>query len=295
MCFATTKTLQSLRKANEKNNLSTDLGFNWDNTSDYLTHDSLETLQTNNNDLRVLHLNRRGLKGKLGELNNLLLSLKSPEIIILNETWLKEGDTKQINIPNYKYEGVPRLNKKRGGVGFLTRSDLQYRNRHDLETSEKTPSCEQCYIEIKNNKDNVLVGSMYRLPNTNINDFLETFNSQMSKINDTKSECIIGLDHNLDLLKQSIHPKTQEFLECILDQNLLTAITKPTRISKTSATLIDNILLSKKLQLEYESLIIIDDLSDHLPCLVSLKNVQQIESKNFVMKRIINNKAINRI
>ena len=53
---------------------------------------------------------------------------------------------------------------------------------------------------------------MYRPFNTNINDFLETFNSQMSKLNDTKSECIIGLDHNLDLLKQSIHPKTQEFL-----------------------------------------------------------------------------------
>ena len=75
-----------------------------------------------------------------------------------NETWLKEGDTKRINIPNYKYEGVPWLNKKGGGVGFLIRSDLQYRNRQDLEASEKTPSCEHCYIEIKNNKDSVLVG-----------------------------------------------------------------------------------------------------------------------------------------
>ena len=135
----------------------------------------------------------------------------------------------------------------------------------------------------------MLVGSMHRPPNTSINDFLEMFNSQMNKINATKSECILGLDHNLDLLKQSIHPKTQEFLEYILDQNLLPAITKPTRISKTSATLIDNILLSKKLQLEYEGLIIIDDLSDHLLCLVSLKNFQQIESTNLVMKRIINN------
>ena len=63
----------------------------------------------------------------------------------------------------------------------------------------------------------------------------------MNKINATKSECILGLDHNLDLLEHSIHPKTQEFLEYILDQNLLPAITKPTRISKTSATLIDNI------------------------------------------------------
>ena len=295
MCFAKTKTLQSLREAHENNIVSTDLGFNWDDTCDYLSYDSLETLQTNQKDLRVLHLNIRGLKGKQTELNNLLVCLNSPEIIILNETWLKEGDIKRISIPSYKYEGVPRLNKKGGGVGFLIRSDLQYRNRHDLEPIEKNPSCKQCYIEIKNNRDNILVVSMYRPPNTNINDFLETFRYQMGKINNMKCECIIGLDHNLDLLKQARHPKTQEFLECILDQNLLPTITKPTRISKISATLIDNILLSKKLQPVFESLIIIDDLSDHLPCLVTLRNFQQIDNKNFTMKRIINNKAIDKI
>ena len=76
---------------------------------------------------------------------------------------------------------------------------------------------------------------------------------------------------------------------------MLPTITKPTRISKTSATLIDNILLSKKLQPEFESLIIIDDLSDHLPCLVTLRNFQQIDNKNFTTKRIINNKAIDKI
>ena len=295
MCFAKTKTLQSLREAHGKNIASTDVGFNWDDTCDYLSYDSLETLQTNQKDLRVLHLNIRGLKGKQTKLNNLLARLNSPEIIILNETWLKEGDTKQLSIPSYKYEGVPRIDKKGGGVGFLIRSDLQYRSRHDLEPNEKNPSCEQCYIQIKNNKDNVLVGSMYRPPNTNISDFLEIFRYQINKINNTKRECIIGLDHNLDLLKQSRHSKTQELLECILDQNLLPTKTKPTRISKTSATLIENILLSKKLQPEFESLIIIDDLSDHLPCLVTLRNFQQIDNKNFTMKRTINNKAIDKI
>ena len=132
---------------------------------------------------------------------------------------------------------------------------------------------------------------MYRPPNTNISDFLEIFKYQMNKINNTKCECIIGLDHNLDLLKQSKHPKTQEFLECILDQNLLPTITKPTRISKTSATLIDNILISKKLQPQFDSMIIIDDLSDHLPCLVILRNFQQTNTENSIMKRTINNKS----
>ena len=114
-------------------------------------------------------------------------------------------------------------------------------------------------------------------------------------INPKYNKCIIGLDHNLDLLKQSVHSKTQEFLECILDHNLLPTITKPTRISKTSATLIDNILISNKLQLNYESLIIVDDLSDHLPCLVKLKNFKPTGTKNFILKRKINNKAVQKI
>ena len=86
MCFAKTKSLQSLREAQGNNIVSTDLGFNWDDTCDYLSYDSLETLQINQKDLRVLHLNIRGLKGKKIELNNFLVWLKSPEIIIPNET-----------------------------------------------------------------------------------------------------------------------------------------------------------------------------------------------------------------
>ena len=119
MCFAKTKTLKSLRNSKNKNNhLDTDLGFNYDDSCDYLTQDLLDTIQSNEHDLKILHLNIRGLKGKLFALSSLLNKRKSPEIIILNETWLKEDDNKRINIPNYKYEGIPRKNRK-GGVGFL--------------------------------------------------------------------------------------------------------------------------------------------------------------------------------
>ena len=264
-------------------------------TCDYITNDSLELIESNVSDLNIIHLNIRGLKSKINDLNELLVKLKNPEIMILNETWLKESDNKRIILPNYKYEGIPRNNKKGGGVGFLITTDILYRIRNDLIPDDKTMSCEQCYIEIKNNTEKVIIGTMYRPPSTNISEFINTFNTQIDKINKKGYECIIGLDHNLDLLKQSVHSKTQEFLECILDHNLLPTITKPTRISKTSATLIDNILISKKLQPNYESLIIVDDLSDHLPCLVKLKNFKPTGIKNFILKRVINNKVVKKI
>ena len=295
MCFAKTKTLKSLRSAKNNQNIELDLEINCDDTCDYLTNDSVELIENNRSDLKIVHLNIRGLKSKINDLSDLLVKLKNPEIIMLNETWLKESDNNRITLPNYKYEGIPRNNKKGGGVGFLIQTDILYRTRNDLISDAKTLSCEQCYIEIKNNTEKVIIGTMYRPPSTNISEFINIFDTQIGKINNKGYECIIGLNHNLDLLKQSVHSKTQEFLECILDHNLLLTITKPTRISKTSATLIDNILISKKLQPNYESLIIVDDLSDHLPCLVKLKNFKLAETKNFILKRVINNKAVKNI
>ena len=84
---------------------------------------------------------------------------------------------------------------------------------------------------------------------------------------------IMGLDHNLDLLKSLIHRPTNLFTEMLLDNGMIPTITKPTRISKTTATLIDNILVSEDLQETFNSGILIDNSSDHLPCYTTLENI----------------------
>ena len=78
---------------------------------------------------------------------------------------------------------------------------------------------------------------------------------------------IIGLDHNLDFKKHTKHPLTKEFIDINLDNNLIPTITKPTRITRTSATLIDNIIVGKQFH-EYEANIGISDISDHLPLIL---------------------------
>ena len=104
MCFARTKTLKLLRERNQDSDISTDMGFNWEDNCDYLPFDSIEMIVTNNNDLRIIQLNIRGLKGKLDELSELLGKLKYPDVVILNETWLKDTDTSKIRINNYLRE-----------------------------------------------------------------------------------------------------------------------------------------------------------------------------------------------
>ena len=57
----------------------------------------------------------------------------------------------------------------------------------------------------------------------------------------------MGMDHNMDLLKHDQNAKMQLFFETMLDNHIMLCITKPTRITKETATLIDNILLSREL------------------------------------------------
>ena len=62
-----------------------------------------------------------------------------------------------------------------------------------------------------------------------------------------KKNLIIGIDHNMDLLKTDKHRSTQDLLDNILDLKLVPTILRPTRICHTAATLIDNIFISEEL------------------------------------------------
>ena len=48
-------------------------------------------------------------------------------------------------------------------------------------------------------------------------------------------------DYNIDLLKSSVHSPTSDFLEMMYDKSFYNLISRPTRITNATATLIDNI------------------------------------------------------
>ena len=247
-------------------------------------------------DLAVLHLNIRGLCNKQDELKRLLkqcMPKKKINVVLLVETWTTGTKSNSIRIPGYTYLGQNRKNKKGGGVGILINNQLKYKCIPDLNLNE--PHIESFFIELNGNKRNMLIGSMYRAPNTNTKLFTSNFTQLCKKINETKKTCVIGTDHNLDFLKSDIHQITGDFIDTILQNNLLPTVTRPTRITKTTATLIDNIFISNQLYMNTYNVIIVDDISDHLPCLSVIKNFKltkresiQIESRNFSPKNISN-------
>ena len=110
---------------------------------------------------------------------------------------------------------------------------------------------ESTYLEIKvKNGTPIILGSLYRSPNTDSSCLKEHIIETVNKIKSEKGgkEMILSMDPNLDLLKSIQHKQTAEFLESNLDLNLIPTIMRPTIITNTSTTLIDNTFFSDKLQ-----------------------------------------------
>ena len=149
---------------------------------------------------------------------------------------------------------------------------------------------ESTFIEMEaKNGRKFVIGSLYRAPNTREKIFIDYIKETIHKIKSERGqkEIILGMDQNLNLLKANQHKGTSQFMDIMMDFDMIPTITRPTRITNTSATLIDNIYISGKIQRNYESHLIVTDISDHLPSLLLLKQTKvkdktpiEFESRN---------------
>ena len=99
-------------------------------------------------------------------------------------------------------------NKRLGGVSILIRSHIDYVERPELKIFDEG-KFESIFLEIsQKGRKNIVVGEVYRVPGTNENEFIEKYESIVSKIRAEKKKAIIGTDQNLDYLKINSHANT---------------------------------------------------------------------------------------
>ena len=121
---------------------------------------------------------------------------------------------------------------------------------------------------------NILCSSMYRPPNTNVKTFQSSMNKCMEQIkSETHCNSIIGMDHNLDVIKYNCHRDTENFINMMLENSSFPCITRPTRVTKSTATVIDNIFTSISMQKSLHSGIILHDISDHFPSIIVVEGI----------------------
>ena len=252
----------------------------WTDKCDYIDVDKCDNLNTNNMNLIVLQLNIRSLLAHQTELRNLLCCLEKLnsviDAVLLSETFLSKKTQTLINIPGYILFCNNREINKGGGTAILLRKDIKHPRRRDLEEFHEG-KLESTYLEIyAKNKKKIIIGSLYHPPNRVTELFYEHLSGTIPKVKleGANTHLILGMDHNLDLLKCNNHTATWKFLDMMLDNNMILTITRPTRITQQSATLIDNVFISEVLQRNFDSAVLIDDMSDHLPSLVLMKQTR---------------------
>ena len=126
-------------------------------------------------------------------------------------------------------------------------------------------------IELILNNKNIIFSSIYRTPNIDNVSFTMFFNllfPTLFKYVDRKM--IICSDFNIDLKNCNICKNAEIFLEKLHELGCSPMINRPTRIdlNKNSFTIIDNFFTN--LYCATFSGIVISDLSDHFPIILSL-------------------------
>ena len=284
----------------DDNNLA-DINFEiMQSDSKYITEDKMNDFFDSKDiaSLNFLHINCRSLKKNFGPVTNLFNFLSTPlSAIMVTETWLSESLQDVFNIQGYHFFSKPRCNKSGGGVGIYVNASFECTTRLDL--CYMNESIESIFIECRHpGKQSIVIGSIYRPPNTDVSIFNSDLLSILNIIHNgyRNNLVIIAGDFNLNLLNSNSHAATAEFVNNMLSYNFISAINKPTRITEQSATLIDNIFVNS-VRYDYSSAIVYSDVSDHLPIALHLKrcvyNVMYKASKrDYLTKRFFDAKSI---
>ena len=136
-----------------------------------------------------------------------------------------------------------RTGKKGGGVGFYVTQNLNCELLEDFSVMSET--FESIFIEIKApSKRNIIVGEIYRPPNSSAIDYGEHVHGLLSNRYFDNKTCFIMGDFNLNLLNHIDNLPCQDFLKSMLSKSFIPLTRKPTRISDSTSTLIDDIFVN---------------------------------------------------
>lgn len=260
----------------------------------YYVEDQLNVLLSKRDPLfSLLHLNIRSLNQNLQKLTSLLSMINNTfSCIGITETWLQHNNTDYVNIEGYNFIHQCRKEKNGGGIGLYVKNNLEFKRKSYLDFSD--PEILEClFIEVERpNENNIIIGVTYRPPGTRINESLQKLNEILDRISKEGKPCYLMGDFNIDLLKYNTHTITNDFLDQMFSNTFSPLITRPTRITSHTATLIDNIF-TNNVSLDTNNGLLFTDISDHLPVFTLVYHDTNILpehlSKIKITRRQINN------
>ena len=238
----------------------------------YFDSSTFNNLQLDNgSNFSVIHLNIRSLK-KNGETFEAYLSTLNCkfDVICLTETWSKDIELINDFLDGYSVFSSTRR-RNGGGSAIYVKNSFKCSVVSELTVNESY--IESVFIKINSPTAQSIIGSVYRPPknDTLTVSYFISFLGKFSPYITNNSDMIVCGDFNIDLYRvNDVSGPSSLFHETMNSLSLLPVISRPTRISGTSCTLIDNIFVSNLNN--FKSGILTIDITDHFPIFLVYKS-----------------------
>ena len=133
-----------------------------------------------------------------------------------------------------------------------------------------------------------MIGVVYRPPNQDMDIFNEIISEMLETIRKEEKLYYLLGDCNMNILTYESHRLTGDAVDVLSSYLFLPLITRPTRITASSATLIENIFKNHTENLDHSTQgLLVTDVSGHYPIFHINKRSHIGESDIYVTKRIV--------
>ena len=243
--------------------------------------------------ITLLFMNIRSIPTNLQCFTDLVIDSQCmiPDVLGFTETRLDSNIAPLYNLSGYNFYNNFR-NRNGGGVALYVTSCFHSHLSAGLSLLNPSIECLGVDIDIEGRK--YLIICIYRPPSGNVNDFLEYLTETLSTAGHKKYRGVYILgDFNLDLLKHNDNNYIGDFINLMFSFSLFPFTTKPTRVSDTTASIIDHIW-SDQVECNLNNFIIHTDITDHFPIASQFKlPTRNKNSTKLIQKRMITEDGVN--
>ena len=233
---------------------------------DYYSIDSFNTHKTYFSEmgLSVVCFNIRSFTKHSDEFLAYLSSCNHTfDIIVLTETWAKEETHTLCEIPGYDSSHNFRPNRKGGGVSIFVNQKHKFETIDELNISNISIESAAISLIYPNNKKINILG-IYRPPKGDANSFTDTVRDIINNNNSFHTEdTIITGDMNICLLNENHSNITDNFMNMMRAAFFRPIITRPTRFTEDTSTIIDHIWINTTF--DVTSMVFYSKITDHCP------------------------------
>ena len=191
-------------------------------SSNYLVEDKFNVkcsqLSLNNDCFSIIHLNIRSIPKNLKTFENYLMNLDVQfSVIALSETWLNEINSSHYGVAGYNECHTVRSGKKGGGVSLFVKDHIHFTVLDDISVCTDIIECKFIKIDkcVFGSDQDVIVGVIYRPPNTNISKFNDILGDIIHTVKPNVNKLYLAGDYNINLLNCNEHKPTSEGQLCL--------------------------------------------------------------------------------